>query len=311
MFNERLKELRENKKISQAKLAKILDVAASTVSMWEAGNRNPDYFMLNKIAHFFNVSIDYLLLEEYEDNNETDTMIGLKIKEARKAKDMSQKDLATKIGLTIHAIKKYENGTRQPRIEVINKISNVLGANLLNIYVNELSLSEQIEKEYGKGVYSLISLYNQLELTDQDEVIRLMNQRLKPKKKRDLNKNIQSLNILLVRNKGSNSFITIERSLESLGHSLKVHPETIDDDMLISLYHAIKHEVYDEILSANQVVSWTEAAITGHGTAYPVSAISDLLDDSHEWIDLDTEKQKEIVARNIKKILNNLEEKKC
>lgn len=57
----RLKELRKTRKLTQPQLAEKLNVGKSTVAMWETGDREPDYNMLQKIADFFNVSIDYLL----------------------------------------------------------------------------------------------------------------------------------------------------------------------------------------------------------------------------------------------------------
>jgi len=57
----RLKELRKEHKISQQKLAEHLDVARSTVAMWEVGPNQPDSDMLLRIADYFNVTVDYLL----------------------------------------------------------------------------------------------------------------------------------------------------------------------------------------------------------------------------------------------------------
>ena len=57
----RLKELRKEHKISQQKLADHLDVARSTVAMWEVGPNQPDSEMLLRIADYFDVTIDYLL----------------------------------------------------------------------------------------------------------------------------------------------------------------------------------------------------------------------------------------------------------
>lgn len=61
-----LKQLRDRERITQAELGKKLDIAPSTVSMWEKGYRAPDYDMLKRIARFFNVSTDYLLGNEFE-----------------------------------------------------------------------------------------------------------------------------------------------------------------------------------------------------------------------------------------------------
>lgn len=56
-----LKELRKTNKITQAKLATMLGVSRSTISMWEIDESQPDNDTLVKIADIFNVSTDYLL----------------------------------------------------------------------------------------------------------------------------------------------------------------------------------------------------------------------------------------------------------
>lgn len=57
----RLKELRNQKSMSQQKLATILGVSRSTIAMWETNSSSPDNEMLIKISEIFNVSVDYLL----------------------------------------------------------------------------------------------------------------------------------------------------------------------------------------------------------------------------------------------------------
>lgn len=56
-----MKELRQEQKLSQTELAKILGVSQRVISNWERGEREPDFEMLEKIANFFHVSFDYLL----------------------------------------------------------------------------------------------------------------------------------------------------------------------------------------------------------------------------------------------------------
>ena len=56
-----LKELREKNKITQNKLAGILGVSRSAVSMWEIDSSEPDTDTINKLADYFQVSTDYLL----------------------------------------------------------------------------------------------------------------------------------------------------------------------------------------------------------------------------------------------------------
>ena len=57
----RLKELRKEKGISQAHLARNLGVNQTAVSQWETGRTLPSADLLYKIAEYLEVSVDYLL----------------------------------------------------------------------------------------------------------------------------------------------------------------------------------------------------------------------------------------------------------
>lgn len=60
-FPTRLKELREERKLNKRELGELLNISASTVSMYENGNRVPRVEVLKSLADFFNVDTDYLL----------------------------------------------------------------------------------------------------------------------------------------------------------------------------------------------------------------------------------------------------------
>lgn len=60
-FKTRLKQLRNERKINQRELAKYLKVAPSTISMYENGQREPNFEVLEALADFFNVDMNYLL----------------------------------------------------------------------------------------------------------------------------------------------------------------------------------------------------------------------------------------------------------
>lgn len=49
--------------LSQAELAKKLNVAQTTVAMWETGARKPNIIMLKRIAKMFSCTTDELLKE--------------------------------------------------------------------------------------------------------------------------------------------------------------------------------------------------------------------------------------------------------
>ncbi len=57
----RLKNLRQQKGITQLKLAMDLCMSQNSISRYETGEREADYKTLIAFADYFNVSIDYLL----------------------------------------------------------------------------------------------------------------------------------------------------------------------------------------------------------------------------------------------------------
>ncbi|MDD2620002.1 MAG: helix-turn-helix transcriptional regulator, partial [Syntrophomonadaceae bacterium] len=60
-FNEKLQELRKQKKLTQEELAEILFVSRTAISKWESGRGYPSIESLKAISEFFLVSIDELL----------------------------------------------------------------------------------------------------------------------------------------------------------------------------------------------------------------------------------------------------------
>ena len=59
-FNIRLKQLRQARRLTQVELAKRLGISSAAVSMYESGQREPNFETEELIADFFNVDIDYL-----------------------------------------------------------------------------------------------------------------------------------------------------------------------------------------------------------------------------------------------------------
>lgn len=61
-FSDRLRQLRTERGISQQALANSLgDISKSSINMYERGEREPGLEMLEAIADFFNVDMDFLL----------------------------------------------------------------------------------------------------------------------------------------------------------------------------------------------------------------------------------------------------------
>jgi transcriptional regulator with XRE-family HTH domain len=61
MYQLRIRDLREDRDLSQKELATLLDVHQTTYSDYELGNLNVPIASLHKLADFYGVSVDYLL----------------------------------------------------------------------------------------------------------------------------------------------------------------------------------------------------------------------------------------------------------
>lgn len=64
-----LKELRNEKELTQQQLAEKLNVSNRTVSRWETGSNMPDISMLVEIADFYDVSIPEIICGERKSEN--------------------------------------------------------------------------------------------------------------------------------------------------------------------------------------------------------------------------------------------------
>ena len=60
-FNENLKYLRKEEKMTQENLAERLNVSRQTVTKWESGQSLPDIENLKQIADLFGVTMDSLV----------------------------------------------------------------------------------------------------------------------------------------------------------------------------------------------------------------------------------------------------------
>lgn len=60
-MKNRLKEIRQEKNLSQTDIAKALGVTRQAISLYEKGNRELKLETWQKLADYFNVPVDYLL----------------------------------------------------------------------------------------------------------------------------------------------------------------------------------------------------------------------------------------------------------
>lgn len=86
-IGKRIAILRKQKKISQTDLAKALNVAPSTIGMWETDQRALKDDSLKQLADFFDVSTDYLL-GRTDDKEKTPTLVAAHLDD-----DVSEEDM--------------------------------------------------------------------------------------------------------------------------------------------------------------------------------------------------------------------------
>lgn len=67
----RLKSLRKNMQLTGEEFGAKMNVLKPTVSLWESDKRTPNAEMLQKIANFFDVSVDYLLIGKPNTTNDS------------------------------------------------------------------------------------------------------------------------------------------------------------------------------------------------------------------------------------------------
>ena len=60
-FSQRLKQLRRDRHLTQAQVAKRIGVTAAMVSSYETDIRLPSYEVMVRLADLFGVTVDYLL----------------------------------------------------------------------------------------------------------------------------------------------------------------------------------------------------------------------------------------------------------
>ncbi|WJE54293.1 helix-turn-helix transcriptional regulator [Bacillus cereus] len=80
-LKDRIRSLRKEQKLKQDELGKEIGVNGASVSKFETGLKSPSRETLQRIADYFNVTVDYLLGRS--DNPQLDEMLDRKYKELK------------------------------------------------------------------------------------------------------------------------------------------------------------------------------------------------------------------------------------
>ena len=96
--------------------------------------------------------------------------IGERIKKYRTSIKMTQKDFASRLGVTGASVSAYENGTRLPSYEILVKIANILGISTDMLLGRVKDAQETLnitdltadQKEHLKRIVAIYKRYNAL-----------------------------------------------------------------------------------------------------------------------------------------------------
>ena len=114
----RIKDLRAKNNVSQNTIATYLDINQSTYSKFELNKATIPIEILNKLANYYHVSLDYLLKISddlgsgiiWKDLDRK--LVGENLKKLRKEKKLYQETLAQEIGTSHSLISEYESGKK-------------------------------------------------------------------------------------------------------------------------------------------------------------------------------------------------------
>ena len=125
-LGDRIKALRSVKGLTQEDLARQLCVNRATLANWDINRTAPDYDSLQELAKFFGVSTDYLLGLRDDPSPLDDLVTAARHLQAiRVSRDMSQRDLADRLGITVPQLARYESALERLPDELVNKLAEV------------------------------------------------------------------------------------------------------------------------------------------------------------------------------------------
>ena len=103
-------------------------------------------------------------------------MILVKLKELRKAKGYTQKELAEIIGVDTSSISKYEKGVAEPSFEVVKKLASALEVSIdcLSDVEIEANDSEQEILEYLRSNPEFKILFDRIKNSDKEDLNKLI-----------------------------------------------------------------------------------------------------------------------------------------
>lgn len=166
LFQQRLKTLRKEMKLTQSDLANKLKIARTSISSYENGDRYPDPKNMKKLCDFFGVDKDYLA--GFSEHRTPPSL-----KNYLKDTKFNLSAVSELTGLTVNQIINIQNDVLEPDPEdnysflgdrlysgIIDLMANVdqdLLAHLVNIIYTKNPLVIKLLKEYMESLEALLN----------------------------------------------------------------------------------------------------------------------------------------------------------
>lgn len=172
-----LKDLIKESGKTQKDIAFELKISQQRLSNYVSGIREPDNETLLVFANYFGVSLDYLLGREPVIES-TRYIHALPLRELRKSKNLSVKQLSELIGIQERSIYLYENGKQEPNYETLLKLADFFDVSI-DYLLGRTDESEQTKKpaigellELSKNKQEILSLLDQVSEDNREMVDR-------------------------------------------------------------------------------------------------------------------------------------------
>ncbi len=92
--------------------------------------------------------------------------IGKFISVSRKNKNLTQEQLAEKLGVSINAVSKWERGLNLPDVSLMKELCDILNITLNELFEGKKLTNEEIISKSEKNIISLMMTLNQLKIVE-------------------------------------------------------------------------------------------------------------------------------------------------
>lgn len=128
--------LRKKSGMTQEDMAKVFGLSRGAIYLYERGEREPSLEKLIKLAHYFSVSIDDLLLKDLRPQG---PIFARNLKYLRNRAGIKQEDMAELLKVSKSNMSKYESGAVEPGLELLIRISELFGVAIDDLLKRDLS----------------------------------------------------------------------------------------------------------------------------------------------------------------------------